>query len=1078
MPDQGNAVVRQIIDTQATTQQYKTLSQQIVDLDASFVQLTKDVIAFSNAASNAKGFADFNKQAIAAQAAQEKLIQTQNQALIATAKLNEADAKAAIQEQKLADAKNKSLIVENQLSASKQRAQAAQEKATAATQKALSPYQQLSKELDRQRLAAKDLGITYGQTSPQFLKAQAGVLKLDNQLKTLDKSLGQNQRNVGNYEHDVASALNSLYAGIDRAIPGAGQLTRTVVEGFQRITNEARKSRNEITNLVNTPGGFGFKPQESGPVQIDNSTATIANTEATAANTEANAANAESETAKAAATGEATAATVKNTATTGESTGVLSLLGEGFATFSTLGFVAAIGAATYYLSQFKSTGNDIDKFLGALKNQFSNFGENLVDLFKNLSLKNLIPAYDLGQLFKGSKSAFDTGIDLTQAKIDLKNADETSQVFQAQTQAEADKFRALSKDRKVDIADRQHYLKQAQADEELVLQSQKDNADLTIETAIQIGNKTKKLTADQIKYLKTGDLNLAQDLALDGQKFTEEGYELYKQGVEKKIAYQAGATNQLVKLQADADNMQLRADNGLAKAQDRLDKARVQSALDASKLILDDSDASGKEKLAANEKFVEASIRLIKIQRQNELDNAGLGSTRGGKDSRTEAKTRLAIEVETQNAINKVKAEGLKQDDTIQKQINADVTKDYEARQKIAVTKEKELLAVYKEAENERLLQLDSNYSKISAVLAKQYKDGIISAEEYNARISQLQKENAEDKLKTQIDAAKKTVSTQAVGVVYGTTDPKELQASANDLVKLQNQASDLATKNEIDNIHKIEAAKKELSNLEKEIAEESIDLIKSVVDQGYQNEIEALRKKSEALDLTATAEKNNIQNALLSEKQKAAQTRILDAQTASEKAALLAAENRIKTKQAEFDKAISVAQIIENIGSAEVGALKYLADPVTAVFYPEIAALIGVLGALQLTKVIATPIPKYKQGTPGHAGGLGIVGDGYLPELVQYPNGYTFLSPPKPTLLDMPEGTTVVPGLETVKQLAKINYSGGQSISFKEVAELLKINNKYQKKIAEKPSANTRGLVEAMIAAQAYETRKSQYFK
>lgn len=1084
MGDQGNAVVTQIIDSSATTQQYATLLKQVETLDSAFLQLTKDIIGFSNAAGSAKGTADFNKQAAAAQTAAEKLIQTQNQTQISIAKL-------ASEQQKLTDAKTKAAIADNrlaisanQLAASNARVQSAQEKATAATQKALSPYQQLSKELDKQRLAAKDLGLQYGLASPQFKKAQDGVLKLDNQLKTLDKSLGQNQRNVGNYEESIKGALGSLYGAIDRAIPGAGQLTRTVVEGFQKITSEAGISGKAITGAFNTPGGFGFKPQgnNDAPSQITNTGETIANTEATAANTEANIANAESEKVKAGATSESTEASIANSVATTEGTSALGLLAGGLATFSTLAFVAAIGSATYYLSQFKSTGNDVEKFLGGLKNQIANIGGNIVNGAKNFSPKtllNAIPVVAAYNLFKGTQDSFSQGVDNTQSQIDLKNADETSQAFQGQTQAEADNKRIQAKDPVLEIKERQKLIKEAQADEEQVLQSQKENADLTIQTAITLGNKYNKLTTDQISFLKKGDLTLAQDLAENGQTFTTEGYELYKQGIQKKIAYQQGATNQLAKLQDDADKMQLRADNELAKAQDRLDKARVQSALDASKLILDDADQSGKNKLKANADYVKASIALIKIERQNELDSAGIGSTRGGKDNAVEAKKREAIEVETQNAINKVRAEGMKNETSIQKNINAEVTKDYETRRQIAINGEKSLLEVYKNAENASLLLLDTRYSRGASLLAKKYQDGIIDENEYNVRIIALQKDAEAQKLQIQIDSAKKSVNTQAVGVAYGTTDPKELQASADQLVKLQNQASDLATKNEIDNIHKVEAARKEAAGLEKQIASESLDLLKSVVDGGYQAQIDALKKKGEQLDITAAAERDAIQNSLTSDKQKAAQERILNAQTANQKATLLASENKIKTKQAEFDKAINVAQIIESTGAAEVSALKYLADPVTAILYPEIAALIGVLGALQLTKVLATPIPKYKSGTDFHRGGLGIVGDGGMPELVKYPDGHSFLSPATPTLMDMPKGTTVIPGLETMQHLAKIQGFDGKQIDLREVAQLLKINNKYQKKIAEKPIAQLRrNDTSSLIAMQQIAERRRNYFK
>lgn len=1114
--ENGNGVIVQIIDTAATTQQYKTLSNQLVALDEAFIKLTKNILASNKAAAAAKGNSEFTKEAAASQVAAEKLIQVQNQTLIVKAKLAQEQTKLNDLNSKAAITNNKVTISENQLAASTARTQAAQEKATAATQKALSPYQQLSKELDRQRLAAKDLGIQYGLTSPQFLKAQQGVLKLDTQLKTLDKSLGQNQRNVGNYEESFKSAFNGLYGAIDRAIPGAGELTRTVVEGFQKITSEVGKSKTAVAQF--TEGGFGFKPQANqttggGLTQISNTGATDVNTAATEKNTEANIANAESEKVKAASTEKSTISTEESTAATSESSLALGGLGEGFAAFSTLAFVAAIASAAYYLSQFKSTGNTVSEFLAGLKNEFAEAGGHIVDFFKNggKSSDEYVKEKErqrkereaataklpfLKRITYGGyldpdrdkhkeQSAFDRGAAAEKVKIALENANELEEIENSQLQAESENSRAQSKNKKLQLTVRQQYLKEAQETEQKILDNQKANAEKTIETALTLNAKLKRtqtLKPEELSGLRKGDINLAQKLALDEQKFTGEAYEMYKQGVQKKIAYQANAANQLIKLQADADNMQLRADNGLAKAQDRLDKARVTGALDASKIILDDVHASGAEKLKANEKFVDDSIRLIKIQQKNELDNAGLGSTRGGKDSRTEAKTRLAIEVETQNNINKVKADGLKQGAAIQKGIND----EYYRQEKLRYDSELGLLKDYenaqKQIQNERLLETDALYSHESKLLADLYNAGTLSAEQYNEKVIELEKNTALERLDIQIETAKKLLIAQSVNLAIGDGLGKSVgtgtdaQTSADLLVKLQIQASDLRTKNEIDNIHKIESAKRDLRDLEKQIADESIQLLKSVVDGGYQAQIDALKKKSDQLSETFQSEKDNVANALLSSKQKAAQDRILNAQEASAKKAIQQEENKVKTKQAQFDKAIAIAQVIENIGVAEVGALKYLSNPITAAFYPEIAALIGVLGGLQLTKVIATPVPKYAKGTKNHPGGLGIVGDaGY--EWVNLPNGNSFISANKATMMDLPTGTTVIPHLETEKRLDKITYAGGQSISMKEVADLLRENNKYQKKIADKP-AGTRSGINDLLAAAKLLDRQRNYFK
>lgn len=55
-----------------------------------------------------------------------------------------------------------------------------------------------------------------------------------------------------------------------------------------------------------------------------------------------------------------------------------------------------------------------------------------------------------------------------------------------------------------------------------------------------------------------------------------------------------------------------------------------------------------------------------------------------------------------------------------------------------------------------------------------------------------------------------------------------------------------------------------------------------------------------------------------------------------------------------------------------------------------------------------------YADGTDSHPGGLAMVGDGGMKELILYPNGHVKLSPDNDTLVDLPRGTQVVSGPET----------------------------------------------------------------
>ena len=88
-----------------------------------------------------------------------------------------------------------------------------------------------------------------------------------------------------------------------------------------------------------------------------------------------------------------------------------------------------------------------------------------------------------------------------------------------------------------------------------------------------------------------------------------------------------------------------------------------------------------------------------------------------------------------------------------------------------------------------------------------------------------------------------------------------------------------------------------------------------------------------------------------------------------------------LRTKQAKFEKATSIAEAAIQIAGGILQTIKQLGFPAAI---PMIAAL-GAMGAIQLATIIATPIPKYAKGTDSHKGGLAVVGDGGVSERSRY---------------------------------------------------------------------------------------------
>jgi hypothetical protein len=93
----------------------------------------------------------------------------------------------------------------------------AKEKARVAreTDKLNSLYKKESARLTELRNDAKEVAIQFGRNSDEFKEASKAVNELDEELKAIDSSLGQNQRNVGNYTDGIGEMGGSMGGAID-----------------------------------------------------------------------------------------------------------------------------------------------------------------------------------------------------------------------------------------------------------------------------------------------------------------------------------------------------------------------------------------------------------------------------------------------------------------------------------------------------------------------------------------------------------------------------------------------------------------------------------------------------------------------------------------------------------------------------------------------------------------------------------------------------------------------------------------------------------------------------------------------
>jgi len=175
------------------------------------------------------------------------------------------------------------------------------------------------------------------------------------------------------------------------------------------------------------------------------------------------------------------------------------------------------------------------------------------------------------------------------------------------------------------------------------------------------------------------------------------------------------------------------------------------------------------------------------------------------------------------------------------------------------------------------------------------------------------------------------------------------------------------------------------------EIVQSALSEISNLINTVFQNRIDGIQAEMDANEdyyshQMELAQDDSVQQNLLEEERFRKQEVLRKKQLAE------------KQKQAKYEKAFNVMKTIMDTASAVVEALPNIPLSVYA----------GVVGGLQLATILATPIPKYKQGTEFHKGGLAIVGDGGVNEIVKEPSKPAYLTPNKDTLLNLERGTKV----------------------------------------------------------------------
>lgn len=489
-------------------------------------------------------------------------------------------------------------------------------------------------------------------------------------------------------------------------------------------------------------------------------------------------------------------------------------------------------------------------------------------------------------------------------------------------------------------------------------------------------------------------------------------------------------------------------------------KQKLQNAKDAANRIYIDENNTFTERTEALNSFEKRSTEIIKVEQAIRLRENGLSADKI-----------KAIQFESQNQISEIQNDALKKRQTLLNEQQKALQKSIDDQYKTLSDAQKKEVDDLRNAGNDRLTEIARQDKIAKQDLLKQYADGKITSQEYNDKILQIETSSTAKRIEVQIEALKKVADKQKQGLALGLSSPEDINKTNADIAKLEQQKEEYITKIVQDNVKKREDAIKGLHQLELDIALKSIDLIKDIVDKGYQKQIDKLGELSDTIDQNATEEKAALSRSLLSSKQKADKEASIDKQTQSQKEAIADRQKQIQSEEAKTNALIQEAQIIAQTAqavfdleakaaSATAQAALLSSNPLTLAYAPvalaaaasitaEIPAVIG-LAALQAA---AIAIPAFEHGTQHAPGGLSRVSEKGR-ELVIEPGGKSYLTPQTESIIDLKRGSKVIPAHQVSAMIGKperIQYVGGQAVDMSELLAEQREGNKALKQIAQK---------------------------
>ena len=450
--------------------------------------------------------------------------------------------------------------------------------------------------------------------------------------------------------------------------------------------------------------------------------------------------------------------------------------------------------------------------------------------------------------------------------------------------------------------------------------------------------------------------------------------------------------------------------------------------------------------IAADEKLSdEVRIKALEIVQSKQIALAELTKKHSldadkfvlDKD-KMNANQKILITNEAENKIVDIKKETAEKILKINQFDEASYQKDLENKvSKVNVAMNAEL-----QAENER-------FAKLGDLEAMAQADREKAVEDHETRIFNIKKEFAIKILKLQIANLETELAANDALPANEQISADKRQKIAETLSKAKADLSEVEVSTGKKNSEKTVMTEKEKATkiLEMSAALTSglTDLGNSLFERKIQNIQDEIDKNNEFYD-------KQIELAGNDERQKD----LLEKEREKKNAELEKKKRAAQHKQAVFNKASAIAQAGISTALAILAALS------TQPFLPlgpTMATLAGVLGAIQIGAIIATPIPKYKMGRKGGKAETAWVGDGGISEVVTSSDGSNArLTPNIPTLTHLGKDDIVYPSVDAYLRASILSGLQNDSRRMNDF-QAMQNEERYGKEMLEELKRNTRAI-------------------